>query len=70
MISDNIEIKEREAVSPILIAVCLSLTNSPGEKTEIDLLQKSNVPLVTPGIPRTKNLGEQIDFFENKISGT
>ena len=46
-------------MSPILIAVCLS---APGEEKEIDFLQKSNVSLVTPGIPRTKSLGEQIDF--------
>ena len=54
-------------MSPILIAVCLSLTSDPGEEKGIDFPQKSNVPPVTPGIPRTKNLGEQIDFYEKRI---
>ncbi len=49
-------------MAPILIAVCLSLSNTPGEEKEIDFPQKSNVAPVTPGIPRTKNLGELIDF--------
>jgi hypothetical protein len=51
-------------VSPILIAVCLNLSSPPGEEKSIDFPLKSNVPPVTPGIRRTKNLGEQIDFFE------
>ncbi len=46
----------------IRIAVCLSLTSDPGEEKEIDFPQKPNAPAVTPGIPRTKNLGERIDF--------
>ena len=51
-------------MSPILIAVCLSLTSNPGEQKGVDFLQKSNVPPVTPGTPRTKNLEKRIDFFE------
>ncbi len=51
-------------MSPILIAVCLSLTSAPGDEKEIDFLQKSDVPPVTPGIPRTKSAGKRIDFFE------
>ena len=40
-------------MSPILIAVCLSLISDPGEEKGIDFLQKSNVPPVTPRIPRS-----------------
>ena len=51
-------------MSPILIAVCLSLTSDSGQGKGVDFLQKSNAPPVTPGIPRTKSRGEHIDFFE------
>jgi len=51
-------------VSPILIIVCLSLTSDPGEGKEIDFLQKSTAPPVTPGIPPTPSRQNRIDFFE------
>ncbi len=57
-------------MSPILIAVCLSLTSDPGEEKGIDFPQKSNAPSVTPGIPQTPSLQNRIDFLENKTSGT
>ena len=50
MISENIEIKKRKPVSPILIAVCLSLTRDPGEELGIDFLQKRIPEFVTPHV--------------------
>ena len=51
-------------MSPIRIAVCLSLTSDSGEEKGIDFLQKSNAPPVTPGIPPTPADQNRIDFFE------
>jgi RimJ/RimL family protein N-acetyltransferase len=48
----------REAVSPILIAACLTLTSHPGNNGGIDFPRNSNAPTVTPGISPTKTLRE------------
>jgi len=61
---ENLEIKERKPVSPILIALCLSLTSAPGEEKGIDFPQKSTAPPVAPGIPPTPRAQNRIDFFE------
>ena len=45
--------------SPIVIAVCLSLTSDPGEEKELDFLWKSSVPFVTPGIPQRKDASKR-----------
>ena len=39
-------------MSPVLIAVCLSLTSDTGEEKAFYFLQKSNAPPATPGIPK------------------
>ena len=54
-------------MSPILIAVCLSLTSAPGEEKGLDFPQKSNAPPATPRIPPTPSLQNRIDFFEKSI---
>jgi len=61
---DSDGMKERVTVLPLAIVVCLLAQPATTGQERIDFLQKSIVTPVTPGMPRTKILGEQIDFFE------
>jgi hypothetical protein len=52
-------------VITFVVGLTLLGAGDPRGLEGIDSLQKSDGSPVTQGIPRTKNLGERIDFFEN-----